>query len=171
MLLWTLIRHNFLNGNSEQPEIAVIRIPPLALVTVTALLMWGITILVPSMTYTFTWSKGIAIAVSGVGLVICLAAVLEFRRAQTTVNPLSPGDTSTLVISGVYQLSRNPMYLGFLLMLAGWAIWLGNAISAMFIFGFFIYIDRFQIPPEEQALCSAFGNEFREYKQSVRRWL
>lgn len=62
------------------------------------------------------------------------------------------------------------MYLGFLLMLAGRAVWLGNVLSAMLIFGFFTYIDRVQIPLEEKALLSVFETGFREYNQSVRRW-
>ena len=158
-------------NNFKEERFIVIKIPPLALVVVTALLMWGVAMLVPTLTYSFIWSKGIAVAVVCVGLIICLAAVFEFRVAETTVNPQRPGDTSALVTSGVYQLSRNPMYLGFLLMLAGWAFWLENGLSAMFLPGYFAYIDQFQIGPEEEALLSAFGAEYREYQESVRRWL
>jgi protein-S-isoprenylcysteine O-methyltransferase Ste14 len=75
------------------------------------------------------------------------------------------------VISGIYKLSRNPMYLGFLLVLVGWAVFLSNALAFVFVPAFIFYMNRFQIDPEEKALVGKFGQEFVDYKSRVRQWL
>ena len=72
---------------------------------------------------------------------------------------------------GVYALTRNPMYLGLLLVLTGWAIFLSNVLGFVFLPAFVLYISRFQIAPEERALTSLFGRDFVAYKSRVRRWL
>lgn len=114
-----------------------------------------------------TVASGLALA----GAVICGLAVAHFRRARTTVNPLTPEQTSALVVSGVYRYSRNPMYLGFALILLGWAVfraaWPGLVVVAAFVG----YLNRFQIRPEEQALAARFGASFEAYRHSVPRWL
>ena len=105
------------------------------------------------------------------GAAVSLAGVVSFRRARTTVNPLKPERTSALVCSGIYRITRNPMYLGFLLILAGWAVLL---VSGYVWFGpvlFVAYITRFQILPEERVLTDLFGDEFTAYQNRVRRWL
>ena len=105
------------------------------------------------------------------GIAIALAGVMKFHQAKTTVNPIRPEKTSAMVTSGVYRLSRNPMYLGFLLALVAWAIWLSHALAFAFLPFFVIYMNRFQIIPEERALAAKFGGKFTEYRNSVRRWL
>lgn len=105
------------------------------------------------------------------GLAIDVSAFLLFRRVGTTVNPLDPTRSSRLVTRGWYRISRNPMYLGQLLMLAGWALWLGS-LSPLLIPPLFAWvIDRFQIRREEQALARTFGDEFATYCRHVNRWL
>ena len=79
--------------------------------------------------------------------------------------------SSALVRSGVYKLTRNPMYLGFLMLLSGWGIYLSNAGALLFVPMFLVYMNRFQIEREERALTSRFGQEFVEYATQVRRWL
>jgi protein-S-isoprenylcysteine O-methyltransferase Ste14 len=79
--------------------------------------------------------------------------------------------STSLVVSGVYAFTRNPMYLGFLLMLAGLAVFLSNAVGFLLLPAFVFYISRFQIEAEERALTSRFGKEFITYKSRVRRWL
>jgi len=74
-------------------------------------------------------------------------------------------------VSGVYRLTRNPMYLGFLLVLLGWAIFLSNALAFLLLPAFIFYMNRFQIEPEEKALTSLFGQQFVAYTSRVRRWL
>jgi protein-S-isoprenylcysteine O-methyltransferase Ste14 len=110
----------------------------------------------------FFWSLGVACS---------LAGVFAFHRAKTTINPLSPEAATTMVTSGIYQISRNPMYLGIFFTLIGWAVWLSH-LSVFALLPFFIlYINRFQIEPEERALASKFGGQFTAYATAVRRWL
>ena len=95
----------------------------------------------------------------------------SFKKAHTTVNPLNPEACSTLVDTGIYRYSRNPMYLALLLALAGWGIFLGNFYALVLTIAFVLYMNRFQIRPEEKALEALFGTGFLEYRRSVRRWL
>ena len=105
------------------------------------------------------------------GAVVALAALRAFRRQQTTINPLAPERASSLVCSGVFAFSRNPMYLAMLLWLSAVAIvaglgwqWLGPMVFGLFI-------NRFQIVPEERAMQKLFGKEYSAYCQQVSRWL
>jgi len=95
----------------------------------------------------------------------------SFQKAKTTFNPLKPDAASSLVASGIYRVSRNPMYVGFLLVLTGWAMWLSHPLPFLFLPIFVGYMNRFQISPEERVLSAKFGEEYDTYKQSVRRWL
>lgn len=105
------------------------------------------------------------------GLAISLLGVVNFKRARTTVDPRRPAEATTLVTSGLYRYSRNPMYLGVLLVLIGWALFLGNLVSVLFIVGFALFINRYQILPEERLLQEKFGADFMAYKARVRRWI
>ena len=100
-----------------------------------------------------------------------LAGVVAFRANKTTVNPLDPGAASTVVSNGIYRYSRNPMYLGFLLALAAWAVYLSSVVAALFLPAFVAYMNRFQIQPEERMLLAKFGPAFSQYMQAVRRWV
>jgi protein-S-isoprenylcysteine O-methyltransferase Ste14 len=84
---------------------------------------------------------------------------------------MKPESSSSLVVSGIYKLTRNPMYLGLLLVLLGWAIYLTNVLVFLLLPAFILYINRFQIAPEERALTALFGQEFAAYKSRTRRWL
>ncbi|PXW96269.1 protein-S-isoprenylcysteine O-methyltransferase Ste14 [Sphaerotilus hippei] len=106
-----------------------------------------------------------------IGLGLDLAGLLSFRRARTTVHPLKPGNTSTLVCTGVYRLTRNPMYAGMLSMLLGWALYLSTPWALLGPMGFVLFIQRFQIRPEERVLARRFGRAYAEYRSTVRRWL
>lgn len=147
-----------------------LRIPPLALVLICAAAMAAIACTVPaSMPIPGRWA--IAGAFVLVGAAVALAGVMAFRRHKTTVNPLTPQQSSTLVAGGIYRFSRNPMYLGFLLALLGWGVYLGNWASVLLLPVFVAYMNRFQIQPEERALTQLFGPQFVDYARSVRRWL
>jgi protein-S-isoprenylcysteine O-methyltransferase Ste14 len=100
-----------------------------------------------------------------------VAGVLAFRRARTTINPTQPQLTSSLVSSGIYTVTRNPMYVGLLLVLVAWAIVLSSAWALLGPVAYFFYIGRFQIAPEERALATLFGAEYAAYTSRVRRWL
>jgi protein-S-isoprenylcysteine O-methyltransferase Ste14 len=113
----------------------------------------------------------IAALISGLGAGLVLVAGIRFRRAGTTVNPTRPQATTSVVDSGVYRLSRNPMYLGFLLALVGWAVILAHALPFLFLPAYVGYMNRFQIAPEERMLAAKFGRDYEAYRRSVRRWL
>lgn len=113
----------------------------------------------------------VAMGLVGAGPVIAVAGVIAFRRAKTAVNPLAPAAVSSLVTGGIYRVSRNPMYLGFLLILAGWALWLGNWAAFAGLPVFVLYMNRYQIVSEERGLAEMFGQPFSAYCESVRRWL
>lgn len=105
------------------------------------------------------------------GCVFLLPAVASFMRHKTSVNPQAPAQTTTLVTTGIYGVTRNPMYVGMLLILIAFVMWLG-APSAFVIAGaFYLSIDRFQIRVEEPVLSEKFGNNYQDYKARVPRWL
>jgi len=110
-------------------------------------------------------------------LFLCVGVVIEawsiwlFFRARTTVNPMRPEKSKVLVATGMYKFTRNPMYLGMLLLLVGWTFWIGNLIGLPMLFVFVWYLTRFQIKPEEHALTELFGEQYNEYMRQVRRWL
>ncbi len=113
----------------------------------------------------------LALALVATGCIFCIAGVVSFRLAKTTVLPNKPEEASSLVTSGVYKLSRNPMYLGFAFILAGWGVWLGSMWTFLGVAGFIAYITLFQIIPEERALHQLFAEQFDDYKSRVKRWL
>ncbi len=105
------------------------------------------------------------------GLAIEISAVALFRGADTTVNPMKPRNTARLVNAGIYRFSRNPMYLGVMLVLFSWMLWLGNIVNLAVLVLFVWYITRFQIIPEERVLAELFPDEFDAYRMRVRRWI
>jgi len=148
-----------------------LKVPPVALVIAAAGLMWLASALAPGLHLKVPFRSIIAWVFGISGLVTCTLGVVEFKRAKTTVNPTKPQSSSSLVTSGVYRLTRNPMYLGFLLMLAGWAAVTANMVAFLVLPAFVVYMNHFQIKPEERALMSIFGDEFRTYSSRVRRWI
>ncbi len=148
-----------------------LKIPPPAVALVTALLMWLVSRATPALGFVFPAYKVFAIGLAVLGVTTAITGVLTFRRARTTVNPLKPESASSLVSWGVYSVTRNPMYLGLLLVLTGWAILLSNLLGFLFLPAFVLYINRFQIAPEERALTALFGQDFAAYQSRVRRWL
>ncbi|MGA8031502.1 MAG: isoprenylcysteine carboxylmethyltransferase family protein [Casimicrobiaceae bacterium] len=106
-----------------------------------------------------------------IGALVMAIAVKSLFTAKTTINPLQPSRASSLITSGVFRYSRNPIYLGDLLILAAFAVWLGQPANLALLAVFVWYIDRFQIRPEEKALSALFGVEYTAYCARVRRWL
>lgn len=105
------------------------------------------------------------------GLFIALLGVYEFRKFQTTVDPRDPNKTGSIVCSGVYCYTRNPMYLGMLLCLISLCIYWGSSISLIYC-GLFIFTMTFlQIKPEERILTSKFSDEYLAYRNRVHRWI
>lgn len=133
--------------------------------------MWAVSRIPPVLAASHVARLGVAISLAVLGVAIALGGVASFRRAKTTVNPLKPESSAALVSTGVYAFTRNPMYLGMLLVLVGWAGYLVSlwALVGPLVFG--LYITRFQILPEERILDRLFGAPFADYKKRVRRWL
>ena len=148
-----------------------LKIPPLLVWLVIAGAMFGVAYFAPGLSFTLAGGSAIALALVALGGALALAGVIAFRDKRTTVNPLTPSASTSLVSGGVYRVSRNPMYLGFLLALAGWAVYLSNAGAALLLPAFVAYMTQYQIKPEERALLAKFGSEFAQYMSRVRRWL
>ena len=105
------------------------------------------------------------------GVTLNLLPKLAFRRARTTVNPLRPSASSALVTHGVYRYTRNPMYLGQAIVLAGAMLYLQNPVAWLAVPLFVLYITRLQIVPEERVLSPRFPEAYALFRQRVRRWL
>jgi protein-S-isoprenylcysteine O-methyltransferase Ste14 len=147
-------------------------IPPLALVGLLGVLMWLCARAFPQAGLPLPWRDPVCAAIAVAGLVLCALGVLPFQRAGTTVDPRRPERASALVTTGIYSRTRNPMYLGMLLLIVAWGLWLANAAGLILApLAFVLYIDRVQIPREERALAIAFGSDYTRYASRVRRWL
>ncbi|MGE5171612.1 MAG: methyltransferase family protein [Rudaea sp.] len=148
-----------------------LRIPPPAFMLVAALVMWALDRWVPLVHWIAPpWNR--LGAVFGVaGLAIDVAAVARFLMKRTTLNPAVPGKASFLVTDGVFRMSRNPMYLGLVLLLIGWALWLGSATPWLVVPLFVAGITNVQIVPEERALAERFGETYVAYRGRVARWI
>ncbi|PFG10699.1 methyltransferase family protein [Marinobacter sp. LV10MA510-1] len=147
-----------------------LKIPPVVQVLVTASIMWTLAVAVPSLGFTLSGSPLVALVFAAIGFAFALLGVLEFRSAGTTVDPRVPDQSVSLVVRGVYRISRNPMYVGFLLVLIAWGIFLSNLASLVLLSAFVIYMNRFQIVPEERHMREKFGEAYRQYEAEVRRW-
>lgn len=148
-----------------------LKIPPLVVGVFIAACMWLASWSMPALAFTFALHRIVAVSLGLAGVVIAGLGVVSFGRAKTTVNPMKPDSSSSLVTSGIYGVTRNPMYLGLLVALVGWALFLSNALAFLLLPAFIFYMNRFQIEPEERALTTLFGQEFVEYRSRVRRWI
>jgi len=148
-----------------------LKVPPVVLVAAFALAMWGAAQAWPVFTAPWPGSSIVAAVLYLAGGAVGLAGVLAFRAGRTTFNPMRPAGATSIVRSGVYRVTRNPMYLGAALGLTGWAAHLSNVAALALLPVFVAYMTRFQIKPEERALLEKFGRPFAEYMAGVRRWI
>jgi len=148
-----------------------LRIPPPIVALLIAAAMGGISLATPSVEIPALIRVATAIAIALAGAVIAISGVIAFRRARTTINPLKPETTSAIVTSGVYRFTRNPMYVGLALALLAWAVFVSSVWALLGPAGFVLYMNRFQIMPEERALSALFGTSYSVYRSKVRRWL
>ncbi|ROZ78876.1 isoprenylcysteine carboxylmethyltransferase family protein [Ramlibacter sp. WS9] len=148
-----------------------LKIPPPVVALLLATLMWLTTFVAPSLALPFGFRLGVALVLVCIGQGISISGMVAFRRAKTTVNPIKASAASSLVTLGVYRFTRNPMYLGLLLTLLAWAVYLSSPPAVLWILAYVLYISRFQILPEERVLLSLFGAEYATYQGQVRRWL
>lgn len=147
------------------------RVPPPIVAAAAALVMWLITVWVPTWALPFEGRAQVATALAGIGIATVVIGVLQFHRARTTLTPLNPGAASALVVSGIYRYTRNPMYLGIAIVLLSWTIYLSHPLSVLGVVAFVAYIHCFQILPEERALRALFPGAFEAYARQVRRWI
>lgn len=152
-------------------KVLELKIPPIIIMALIGGIMWFVATLVPQLVLVIPGQVILAAIAGFTSIALILAGAIAFRVAGTTVNPMQPSNTSSLVTRGLYQLSRNPMYAGFLLLLLSWALLLSNIVSFAGLPVFVWYMNRFQIIPEEQALIAKFGAEYIAYAKNVRRWL
>jgi protein-S-isoprenylcysteine O-methyltransferase Ste14 len=148
-----------------------LKVPPPVVALLVALAMWFAARATTSPAMPLSVRVALATMFAVLGVAFSGTAAVLFSQANTTRNPLRPTTASALVRSGAYKFSRNPMYLGLLLLLLGWAAALSSVASLLGPVAFAAYITRFQIKPEERALAALFGAEYADYEQRVRRWL
>ncbi len=146
-------------------------IPPPVVVLICGVGMWAVDRYAGFGAFKAVWLAPIAYVLLAAGLLLLIVAIVSFVASRTTINPLRPSGASSLITTGVFRLSRNPIYLADLLILAAFAVWLGNVLNVVFLAAFVWYINRFQILPEERALMNLFGESYVAYFAKVRRWL
>jgi len=148
-----------------------LKIPPLIVGAAFAAAMGACARFAPLGELALPWRVPVAVVLAVLGVGFVAAGVGTFRRVGTTVHPRRPERASTLVVSGIYAVSRNPMYVGMLLALAAWAVILARPLAYLCPPAFVAYMNRFQIAPEERAMAARFGEAYEAYRRSVRRWL
>lgn len=148
-----------------------LRIPPLAVFVAFAVAIWVVGSYFPAANFVLPGRQTIALLSILLGLAVVSAGVFEFRRRKTTMSPFSPERTVSVVSSGIYRWSRNPMYLGMALVLFGVAVWYSNLLGFAAVLLLCAYLTRFQIVPEERMLLKLFGAEYAAYMNQVRRWI
>lgn len=146
-----------------------LKIPPVVI------LFLGIVVSVADRLYFGEWFSihtflpGAAFIIAGV--MIGLSAVQTFRSAATTVDPRDPNKASSLVVEGIFNVSRNPMYLGLLFIQIGIALMCSSVAGLCFAPLLMWYLTRFQIMPEERHMGEKFGEDYSLYCRQTRRWL
>ena len=122
-------------------------------------------------TFTFSYQTVLSVLVVVVGFGCALPSFRLFAKNKTTISPFTPSETTALVTSGMYRYSRNPMYLGLVLLTIAATIFFGTWLGIVIVVAFIFLLNFLQIIPEEEALLDIFGEEYIEYKKKVRRWI
>ena len=147
------------------------RIPPPIIGLITALLMWAVSSLGPALPLTAQHRNWLVAGLILIGIGFDLLGIHAFRKSRTTINPLKPERASSLVVDGIYRITRNPMYVGLGFLLLAWATHLSAWLPFVFVPLFVLYLTRFQIVPEERILQKLFAEDYARYRARVRRWL
>ena len=147
------------------------KIPPPVIALIITAIMWGLSSYLPSLSLDIDLHHIPTVTLVFIGVMFDLLGLLAFRRLRTTIDPLNPDKASTLVTSGVYRITRNPMYVGLAILLLSWAVHLAMLCPFVGPILFVLYINRFQVIPEEQAMRRNFDQEFKVYADRVWRWL
>ncbi len=152
-------------------QILELKIPPPLLCIACMLLMYAIQPFFPLLDITLPFANLVLLSSLLLGGCVSLSGLYEFKKAKTTIHPIKVERVSRIVDCGVYRFTRNPMYLGLLLLLFGYGYWQQNLLNLLICAGFVAYMNRFQIKPEEVFLEQKFGKAYTEYKARVRRWV
>jgi len=147
-----------------------LKIPPAVVFLFCIGLLWLLDSYLPQL-FHLSVSKWIIRPLLALGVLTGIAGVIQFAVQSTSVNPHKPDHASSIVTSGVYRLSRNPMYLGMLFILLAAVLKFGHPLGLIVLPFYVWYMNRFQIIPEESVMEEKFGEEYRSYKQRVRRWI
>lgn len=147
------------------------RLPPPAVLLIAAALVWLVDRSLPALRVSIPGLDVAAGLLAITSAVLMGMAAVRFAARHTTINPIHPERASHLIVGGVYACSRNPIYLGDAMLLIAWTLWLGNPAGLIITPVFVAFITRFQIRPEERALAATFGERYRAYCRSVRRWI
>ncbi len=145
------------------------KIPPPILALVMIVLIYLSSFFIESTTFNYQGSLSVLVLI--LGLACAIPSFKLFARYKTTISPLKPSDATALVTEGMYRYSRNPMYLGLLLLIIASTIWFGTWFGIIVNILFIFLINFLQIIPEEEALLEIFSEEYEEYKKNVRRWI
>lgn len=148
-----------------------LKIPPVIVFLLAIVLLFIIRSLTNYYTFEHAYLKWLGGLFYVIGGIIGLMGIMEFRKHQTTVDPTQPNKASSIVTTGVYKFTRNPMYLGMLFGLTGATLFYGNPLSSLSILFFIVYMTIFQIKPEEKSLKAKFGREYKQYVSNTRRWI
>ncbi|MCB1984174.1 MAG: isoprenylcysteine carboxylmethyltransferase family protein, partial [Nitrosomonas sp.] len=127
-------------------------IPPALLLIVFATMMWLIGVFFPFLSLNQERQLWVPLLIIMAGIFLIIMSSITFVRLKTTLNPMKPESSSTLIKTGLYRYSRNPIYLGLAVILFGWGVYLSNILTLLFLVGFVLYLNRFQIEPEEKSL-------------------
>ncbi|HWJ07114.1 MAG TPA: isoprenylcysteine carboxylmethyltransferase family protein [Steroidobacteraceae bacterium] len=157
--------------NADRAHALELKLPPAVVLLLVAFGMWLLGRVGPPLPLTDGVRALLAAGLLAAGIAVAAAGVVTFRRARTTVNPMQPDRVSSMVTDGIYRHSRNPMYLGMLLVLAAWAAWLASVPALLGLPVFVLYLTRFQIVPEERVLAQRFAVQYADYARSTRRWI
>lgn len=147
------------------------RIPPVVLTVVFALVMWMVAAVTPELKVPLPPRAALAVAFAVTGLLVMTLALRGFRQQRTSVNPVDLTRTSAVVTTGIYRVSRNPMYVAMLLGLLALGCLLSNPYSMGIAVLFVPAITALQIVPEERVLSQRFGAAYLTYCRTVRRWI
>ena len=148
-----------------------LKIPPVAQGIIALICIWLLNRYMPIFYFDIAFKGTVAVAIICIGGLVGVLAVAAFIRMRTTLDPRYPPKANKLVVVGIYKYSRNPMYLAIVFILLGITVYLGAFSSLFVIIAFVVYINRFQIVPEEQMLEQKFGNKYLQYTKHVRRWI
>ena len=142
--------------------------PPILVIILTSLVYFSSTKL--ELIY-LPYRQIVSVIILIIGLIIIVSPVVDFIKSKTTVNPVKFKNVNRLVTTGIYRYSRNPMYLGMILIIISTTIYYLNFLSVFSPLIFYIWINKFQINREEIFLEEKFGSEYLKYKSKTRRWI